>query len=282
VAQATSGWNKSDAGETILRPFATAPFPHVSRAAGYTNNENGTFFDASHYSDSTIGIFVPAGYRPSTGSVDFLVHLHGWSNHVSRVLDRYQLREQVEGSGLNAILVVPQGPKDAQDSGDGKLEHDPGAFAAMLRDVANFLLASQKTRTANIGRIILSAHSGGYKGASYILQIGGLTDHITDVLLFDAAYADLDGFSNWEAGKGGRRFVSVFTDDTIGGNVQLIAALQSRKKPFTVLQGKDLNEAQLSRRESIFIYTPDLPHDETMQGRRYYELFLKTSRLSRR
>ena len=267
---------KTAPGETLLRSFPSAPFPDVSRAAGYTNN--GKFYDAaSHYSDSTVGIFIPAGFRPSTRRVDFLVHLHGWSNHVSQVLDRYQLREQVAASGLNAILIVPQGPRDAQDSGDGKLEHAAGGFAALMHDVAAYLLAAGKTRTARIGRIILSAHSGGYKGASHILQIGGLSDHITDVLLFDAAYADLDGFADWQAARKGRRLVSLFTDDTASGNVALMAALTRRHQPVAVLEAKDLAPRILHRRQALFIYTPDLPHDETMQGRGYYGLFLRTS-----
>jgi len=263
-------------GQILLRSFPSAPFPDASRAAGYTNN--GKFFDAaSHYSDSTVGIFIPAGFRPSTRRVDFLVHLHGWSNHVSQVLDRYQLREQVAASGLNAILIVPQGPRDAQDAGDGKLEHTRGGCAALMQDVARFLQAAGKTRTARIGRIILSAHSGGYKGASHILQIGGLTDHITDVLLFDAAYADLDGFADWQAAKKGRRLVSLFTDDTASGNLALMAALTRRHQPVAVLEAKDLAPRTLERRQALFIYTPDLPHDETMQGRGYYGLFLRTS-----
>lgn len=273
-------WVTTPLGQTLLRSFPTAPLPHASRARGYTNN--GIFFDASHYNDSTIGVFIPSGFHPSTESVDFLVHLHGWSNHVARVLDRYRLREQVEASGVNAILVVPQGPRDAQDSGDGKLEHDPGAFAAMMRDVANFLVASGKTRTANVGHIVLSAHSGGYKGASFILQIGGLSDHITDVLLFDAAYNDFGGFIDWADADQDRRLASVFTDDTAGGNVELIAGLQQHKRPFTVVRGADFTPAVLANRHTLFLYTPDLPHDETMQGRSYYELFLRTSAVSKR
>jgi len=276
-----AAWALSSQGETVLRPFAHAPYPHPSRSGGHAFG--GKFFpQAGHYDDSTVGIFVPAGFRPRAQGVDFIVHFHGWSNHVSAVLDRYRLREQVEASGVNAILVVPQGPKDAQDSGDGKIELDPGAFAALLHEVAQFLYAEKKTRSAQIGRIVISAHSGGYKGASRSLQIGGLTDNVTDVLLFDAAYGDLDGFAQWQSAASGRRLVSLFTDDTASGNVQLMSLLQKSGTAFRVALDADIAQSALMPRTPFFAYTADLPHDQTMQGRGYFALFLATSDLPKR
>ncbi len=270
-------WNAGPYGQTLLRSFPSAPYPYKSRANGHAYN--GKFFDAAtHYSDSTIGIFIPAGYRPAA-CVNFIVHFHGWSNDVAHVLDRYRLREQVQASGVQAILVVPQGPKDAPDSDDGRLQHEPGAFADLLREIAAFLKSQGKVQTTQIGRIIISAHSGGYQGASSVLQLGGPSNRVTDVFLFDAGYGALDGFANWNASDGGHRLVSLFTDDTASGNVELMSLLQERNVPFSVALEPKMR-ALLSARRSLFVYTPDLPHDETMQGHSAFEWFLKTSALT--
>ncbi len=101
----------SASGELILAQLASAPFPHPSRAEGH--RYNGQLFSAKeHYSDSSVAIFIPKGFR-ETGKIDFVVHFHGWTNHVERVLDHYKLIEQLAASGRNAVLVVPQGPRDA-------------------------------------------------------------------------------------------------------------------------------------------------------------------------
>ncbi len=103
-------------GRTFLRPFDAAPYPHAGRP----------------YRDSTVGIYVPAAFR-ATDTIDYVVHFHGFCNDVSHVLQRYRLREQLDLSGRNAILVVPQGPKDARDDDFGKLEHDDGGLRASHR-----------------------------------------------------------------------------------------------------------------------------------------------------
>ena len=57
-------WTITPEGQTLLRPFASAPFPHPSRAKGHVYNDT-TFDAAGHYNDSTVGIFIPADYHPS-------------------------------------------------------------------------------------------------------------------------------------------------------------------------------------------------------------------------
>src|SRR5258708_39345803 len=87
------GWSHSPAGETLLRPFPHAPYPHSSRSNGHVYDGK-TFSAADHYSDSTVGIFIPAGYRQSD-TVDYVVHFHGWANHVATLLAHYQVCEHM-------------------------------------------------------------------------------------------------------------------------------------------------------------------------------------------
>src|SRR3954464_10924658 len=116
-------WEASDWGETAFVTMKSAPFPHPSRDKGYTYNKV-TFAREPHYSDSTVGLFLPHGYRRTR--VDVLLYLHGWGNNVRKAISQYKLREQVAASGRNIVLVFPEGPRDASDSGCGKLEDKDG------------------------------------------------------------------------------------------------------------------------------------------------------------
>lgn len=276
----TSVWQQSASGETLLHAFPHAPYPHSSRSTGYVYDGK-TFSAIDHYSDSTVGLFIPAGYQTSE-SADFVVHLHGWSNHVSNVLDKYRLREQFAESGVNAILLVPQGPKDATDSGGGKLEMDPGAFKSLMEEVSEFLVHQGKLHTRTIGKIVLSTHSGGYAVTSAILDHGGLTNHITDVLLFDSAYGGLDRFAAWKSGGRNRRLVSIFTQHLAPENYTLITMLQKRHAPFVARMEPEITEDALAPRSALFFHTRDIEHDKIMQKKSYFALFLKTSGLSQR
>ncbi len=278
-------WSVTAEGQTLLRGFHNAPYPHASRAQGYTYQ--GRLFDAAtHYNDGTVGIFIPAGYQAGE-TVDYVVHFHGWGNHVANVLDHYALRRQMNASGRNAILLVPQGPKDATDSGGGRLELEPGAFETLIGEVTQYLRQSGKIHAARIGRIVLSTHSGGYRVTGAILAQGGLTDHITDVLLFDSSYGSLESFADWAAqsphskqdNKQDRRLVSLFTDHLAPENFTLLTLLQKRHVAFHSLLESDLNAAILAPRQAVFLHTPTLPHDEVMQQKNYFALFLQTSAL---
>ncbi|PZR62446.1 MAG: hypothetical protein DLM53_06415 [Candidatus Eremiobacter antarcticus] len=280
-ADDANGWITSAAGRTILRAFAQAPFPYQSRANGHSY-EGKTYAFAQHYNDSTVAIFVPAGFSAQPSGTDFIVHFHGWNNHVANVLQRYRLPEQVEASRVNAILVVPQGPYDSPDSDGGRLQHEPGAFAALLQGVTTFLKEQNVISSTRIGSIVLSAHSGGYRALSNVLKIGGMSHAVADVLLFDAAYSDLDGFADWLAGAPSRRLVTIFTDDTISGNVELMTMLQKRNVKTSSIMQADFAAPQLRVRGATFAYTPTLPHDETMQKFDYFSLCLTTSALPTR
>jgi hypothetical protein len=254
----------------------SAPFPHPSRAQGHTFN--GKLFDAAtHYSDSTVGIYVPSRFRPGTAT-DLVVHFHGWSNHVTEVFRRYEMREQLEESGRNAILVVPQGPKDAQDSGDGKLELDTNGFARFIADVARFLRDQQIVPNTTIRNIVLSSHSGGYGAVGGILTRGGMNAQITDVLLFDSAYGYFDPIADWTKSAPDKHLVSLFTDDTSLGNTQLMARIQGVRQ-YQVLNAATMTLSQLQTRQATFIYTTDVIHDELLQQLHWYALFLKATAL---
>jgi hypothetical protein len=268
-------WLDESGAEVMLRPFAHAPYPHASRANGFKGSKEA--FGPEHYRDSTIGIVIPKSYKPGD-RVDLVVHFHGHRNHVDNVLTKFQMVDQLGKSQRNAILIVPQGPRDAADSGFGAME-DAGGFEAMVREVIAFLHAEKKIQTTRVGHITLTAHSGGYNAVSAICAKGGLDDHITDVLLFDASYGGLERYADWIAVGKNRRLVSIFTAHLAPANFELLALLKKVGTKYDLAMEKDLSDEFLKQREALFIHTEDLAHDEVMNKRDYFARFLATGDL---
>src|SRR3982751_3228171 len=222
-------WND----QLILRDFAAAPFPHPSRADGFTA-KNGTKYSADeHYHDSTVGIVIPHTFDPSSNKIDLVVHFHGHANYVENVLDRYRLPEQLAASGKRStILLVPQGPREVPDSNFGKLSEDAGALDALVDEVMAYLRDQKKISTsATAGRIAITAHSGGYNAAGATVARGAVkyAAHLTDVILFDATYGRLESFADWiNSGHGDRRLISIFTGHLAGENFELMTLMRKR------------------------------------------------------
>jgi hypothetical protein len=268
-------------GQLILTHFASAPFPHPARADGHTY-EKKLYSAAEHYSDNTVAIFSPKGFSP-TGRVDFIVHFHGWRNTVAGTLASFHLIEQLVASGKNAVLVVPEGPHDAPDSFGGKLE-DADGFKHFMDEVVATLRdrVASGAKEISIGRIILSAHSGGYHVIAGIVDHGGLPKNADEIWLFDALYGQVDSYLNWSDQTHGR-LLNIYTDHggTKEESEKLEARLLARGSPLYATEETTLKPAKLEANQFVFIHT-DLVHDEVMAKRNEFELFLKTSVLADR
>jgi hypothetical protein len=261
-------------GRLIISHFSSAPFPHPARAEGHRYKEE-NFPADKHYADNTVALFIPKGFR-ETGQVDFVVHFHGWRNHVENVLVRYKLIEQLVASGRNAVLIVPQGPRNAADSFGGKLE-DADGFKRFMEEAIRTLHEKSALRLKSFhpGRIILSGHSGGYQVISSILDHGGMTGQVREVWLFDALYGRTDKFVAWmEQGQG--RLIDIYTENggTKAETERLMNTLKQQGKAF--LTARDSDQPNLRSQRWIFLYT-DLPHDEVVEKRQAFRDYLKTS-----
>ena len=263
-------------GLLIVTQFATAPFPHPARAAGHTYKDK-LYPAQAHYSDSTVAIFIPKGFR-ETGRVDFVIHFHGWLNSVAGTLNSFKLVEQLIASGKNAVLVVPEGPHNAPDSFGGKLE-DRDGFKNFLAELGTTLRqrAVFKAKDFSVGRIILSGHSGGYRVMAAILDRGGLPRNADEVWLFDALYAGTDKFLAWSDSQRGR-LLNIYTDHggTKDASEAMMEQLKQRGTPFLAVEEAAVTNAQLKTNQLIFIHT-DLAHNDVVEKRKEFSRFLKTS-----
>jgi len=260
----------------ILTNFASAPFPHPERAQGHHYHDE--FYSAAeHYNDSTVALFAPTNFHPS-GRIDFVVHFHGWRNNVTNVLEKYCVLDQFSASHRDAILIVPQGPRDAPDSFGGRLE-DTNGFARFMDEAMRDLRDRGVIGDAKIGRIILSGHSGGYEVISAILARGGMTDRVQEVWLFDALYAHAERFVVWfDHHKG--RFIDLYTEHggTKDETENLMAALRENGVPFFAATDTAATDADLRKRHLVFLFS-ETPHDELLQTRNLFQRFLDTSSL---
>ncbi len=275
-------WNQryADSGELIVTQMVCAPFPHPKRAEGH-KYQNKLFTAKEHYSDNTVGIFIPKGFR-ETGKIDFVVHFHGWGNHVEGVFKRYLLAEQLIESKRNAVLVVPQGPYNASDSFGGKLE-DPGGFKRFMDEVVTTLRqqSALKKKAFTLGNIIISGHSGGYGVMSAIVDCGGLSSSVKEVWLFDALYARTDKFLAWFDQQHGR-LLDIYTEHggTKAETEALIATLKQRGTSFYAGKEGEAKPADLQACQPVFLFT-DLIHNDVLDKHRTFRLFLETSCLGK-
>ena len=267
-------------GELVVVKMDSAPFPHPDRAHGHQYQQE-LFTTEKNYSDNSIAIFVPKGFRP-TSSVDFVVHFHGWRHHIETTLSEYQLIEQFVQSGRNAILIVPQGPHDVPDSFGGKFEDENG-FQRFMNEVMGTLRARGVIQQGTIGNIILSGHSGGYQVISSIVARGGLSANVKEVWLFDALYARTDKFMDWFKQYPQRRWIDIYTlhGGTKGETEKLIASVKTPGQtiPLLIKNEADVTPEDLRKNRLIFIYS-DLPHDQVVFKHQQFCEYLKTSVLT--
>jgi hypothetical protein len=266
-------------GELLITHLSSAPFPHPLRAAGHTYQKQ--FFPADkHYYDSSVALFIPRGFR-QTEAVDLLVHLHGWWNNIDTTLSKYKLPQQLFESGKNAILVVPEGPRNAPDSFAGKLE-DAGGLKRFITDVVDFLFKESRIKTRSVGKIILSGHSGGYHGISFALMRGGMADAVSEVYLFDALYGQTEKYARWIDHYPGK-MITIYTDS--GGTKEetegLMEDLDGWKIPYRQQEERAVVTTDLRDNRLVFIHT-DLEHDMVVSARMQLREYLKASGLSNR
>lgn len=263
-------------GEIFIKEFKSAPFPHPERMHGHIY-DNETYAYRGHYDDSSVAIFIPRRFKP-TAETDIVVYFHGWNNNIDSACEQFKLIEQFCESNKNAIFVLPQGPKNSPDSFGGKLEEKDG-LKNLIDDVLKFLAEKGKVNSTRPGKIILSGHSGGFEVISYCLMRGGLTDHISDVILFDALYGHTEKFVHWiEKYKG--RFIDIYSDagGTKTETERMINDFDAWGIPYFKSEEKELKQADLVNNRLIFIHS-DLSHNEVVGSRKQFRNFLSTSKL---
>ncbi|KAA0260678.1 MAG: hypothetical protein EDM75_06640 [Chlorobiota bacterium] len=249
-----------------------APFPEAGRANGY----NGLPY-YGHYDDNTVAVYVPPGYKDN-GSVDFVFYFHGWYNTVDGVLSGFKMLDQFLEARKNAILVIPEGPKNAADSYYGKLEQENG-FLDLMIEIMDSLKGRGEISETIPGKIVIACHSGGVRVLSKILRQGGVTHQIRDVYLFDATYGYIDEYLDWLMTFEGK-LISIWTEGsgTRDGTMRMLQRLRDGGIPHLNIDEVNLTREDLIYNRIVIIKTP-LTHSDLVYLTGNFTKFLKTSML---
>lgn len=263
-------------GKMYIAALTSAPFPHADRAMGHTYN-NQTYSKEKHYNDSSVAIFIPNGFQ-ETEKINLVVYFHGWNNNIDSACTQFKLIEQFSNSKKNAIFVFPEGPKNAPDSHAGKLK-DTDGLKHLLDDVLRYLSDAGELNTIHIGDVILAGHSGAYNVISFCLEHGGLIQKISDVILFDALYANVAKYLHWIDNFTGR-FINIYTDNggTKNESENLMARFDSSGTKYFLIEEEKLVQNNLIENRLIFIHT-DLSHNEVISQRKQFQSYLMSSKM---
>ncbi|MFH1525306.1 MAG: hypothetical protein ABIJ40_02420 [Bacteroidota bacterium] len=259
-------------GTAYFCQFTSAPFPHPLRREGHTYDDK--FFSAEdHYRDSSVLVFIPQNFDRAK-EVNYVLYFHGWRNNIDTALVQFNLIQQFAESGVNAVFVLPEGPKNAPDSFGGKME-DKGGLQNLIGDAQNFLLQNKIISSDKIGSITLSGHSGAYRAMAFSLMRGGLTDKIKNVILFDALYGQMEKFSHWISNYGGK-FFNIYTSNggTKDDSEALMEDLDGWGISYYSNEELKMTDADLRDNRLIFIYS-DLEHNGVVFQRNQFARFLK-------
>ena len=162
------------------------------------------------------------------GPLNLVVHYHGWANCIENdgeatgaactrggpVRVAHDLIGQLDRSGVDAALILVERAFDQSSSDDGKLAQ-AGVFRAMILELLPRIgaLAGRNYTEQDLGALVLSSHSGGYRALAHTLDRGGLTPHVRQVILLDSVYDNVAQFEAWaSAAPGQNRLAVVYTD----------------------------------------------------------------------
>ena len=269
----------ADSGTMIVTTSDHTMFPHEKRAQGHTYEGKAYPADV-HYSDRTVAIFVPKGFRAGD-ETSLVFYFHGWRNNVDDTLQKFRVAEQLAASGVNAVLVLAEGPRNSPDSFGGKLE-ETGVFASLVNDVLSTLKARGIVASTKPGPIVLAGHSGAYRVMAFILTRGGLTANIREVYLFDALYGQTEKFAHWIDRSGGK-LIDIYTPEggTRDESLSLMDDLGAWDIPFVAVAESAVTPDLLRKNRLVFIDSA-LEHNDVVAKNEQLRAFLAASSLPRR
>jgi hypothetical protein len=223
-------------GTTVALPHA--PFPDASGA----------------WIDPSVRIFVPDGHR-DRGAEDVVLHFHGHNTTLAGTLASQHYQEQLWASGVNALLVVPQGPVSAASGNFGKLMN-PANTAALLEEVLVVLFRDGKIRAPVLDELVLTSHSGGYLAVAANAASAALPTRQID--LFDSLYGAIPTYQAFAVAHGKLRSNYTSAGGTLANNQALAATLDG----LGVVVSETATFPALRDAESV-IYFADTTHDRS-------------------
>jgi hypothetical protein len=150
----------------------------------------------------SVAVHVPAGFRPCDHP-GLIVYFHGFDNCVTNAIGdvdspcepggppraAMHLSSQLDAAHVNAILVAVELSYDMATGDPGALAK-PGGLHALLHELLVMHLDAElgmPLDVADLDRIVIGTHSGGYWATAVSLSTG-MVPQITEIDLYDSLY----------------------------------------------------------------------------------------------
>jgi hypothetical protein len=239
----------------------------------------------------------------SAGPIDLVVYIHGFNNCITNILGdtntactpggpariATHLAAQLDASDRNALLVLPEVAYDMASSDPGTLGSD-GGFRALLEETLATLPPPLGPRSlADVGRVMVASHSGGYSAVSSMITVGGVD--VDELWLFDSLYGFASRFDAWIEGDlpsfvaGTRRFAAVYTGS--GGTLDNTQAMADRAAEWVAANPEALVDDRTTAtwpddtyHHGLLFKASALSHNGVPEY--YFERMLATSQLAPR
>ncbi len=169
---------------------------------------NGAYPGSGH---PDVAVHLPPGLRADR-RLGALVFFHGFSNCVVNVVgskssactagapvrSAMHLADQLDAAKVNAILIAIELKYD-QATGDPGALSQKGRLAALLHELlADHVsaLVGRPLDVADLERVVIGSHSGGYWATAMAISVGGVPQ-ITEVDLYDSLYGYTTTYDAW-------------------------------------------------------------------------------------
>lgn len=224
------------------------------------------------YNDNSSLILVPKSFKKNQ-AFQLFFWFHGWGNNINQTLESFKLEEELVASGINAILILPEAAKNANDSYAGKWEK-ANVFNAYLTDLKNFLANKNLINIDQPHSLIIAGHSGAANVITRVIQHAN--HHIKGILLFDALSYETSVIAINLEKSNTTKLINLYSPKAnyTNNSNNLAKELSKRKigylqKTDTQFSGEDLKQNR------IILLSSQLHHNDVATTNHYISKFLK-------
>jgi len=150
-------------------------------------------------------------------------------------------------------------------------------FHSLVNEVMHKLVSVHLIKPKDrIGNLILAGHSGGYRVMAHILENGNVP--VSEVILFDALFANRDEFMNWLTASKHHRFIDLYTDHggTLDETKLMMKQVNDANLPEDSLEEANVTPSVIRNHRIVFIHTPH-EHNFIIQHPDNFKLFIRNS-----
>lgn len=229
----------------------------------------------TRFNDNSCLIYVPKHFNKNK-PWHFFFWFHGSTNNIQSTIEQFKLREQLNLSKINAIIVMPEAAKNAPESYAGNWEQ-PNNFNYFMEDL-QLKLKSEKIvdSITNNNQLIIAGHSGAARVIVKVLDFSKTA--IRSILLFDAIYGNEQNIINALKRFPNCKLFNLYSnrESCLRSSKRLMEMLAKDNMSFVNKQDIDVTDIEL-KLNKIFCLSSMLSHNDIPVSNNYLSRFLKAS-----